>query len=262
MFVWDYFHFFIIISIFPLLLRYELLQTNTMTTSNVLSGSGSIRKKEFVRNARIKSMKDYMILESADPFPEVHMRHKSHFVKFYYIPIVADNLDQDIKIAAQSAENRLGEELASALGDITIGDTTYHTIRLRNVPSQSLPSIVKAYEYEGLTPVAPGNNIRDYAFIQIDKFFHLEEIEEGIFVDLDDPQIGYVEIPERLEWDQLETITGKVKDEITHTNFDRALGTISKHGENTEVIRIYSPDMEEPVLKEISYAFRKHISEK
>jgi hypothetical protein len=71
-----------------------------------------------------------------------------------------------------------------------------------------------------------------------------------------------VEIPERLEWDQLETITGKVKDEITHTNFDRALGTISKHGENTEVIRIYSPDMEEPVLKEISYAFRKHISEK
>jgi len=230
-----------------------------MTTSNVLSGSGSIRKWELVRNAKIKSLKNYMILESVDPFPEAHQRHKSNFVKFYYIPIIADNLDQDTKIAAKSAESRIGEELASALGDITIGDTTYHTIRLRNVTPQLLPSIIKAYEYEGITMVSAGENIRDQAQIHIDKFFHVEEIQEGIYIDLDDPQIGYIETPRALKWDDLERITDKVKSEAEHTNFDRALGTISKHGENIEVIRIYAPEMNEAILIELGYFFKKYL---
>lgn len=232
-----------------------------MTTSNVLSGSGSINKKEFVRSIKVKPLKDYVILESADPFPEAHLRHKSHFVKFYYIPIKAENLNQDIKIAAQSAESRMGEELASALGDITIGDTTYHSIRLRNIDPHMLPQIIKYYEYEGIKVVSPGTNIRDYAFIHIDKFFHLEEIESGIFTDLDDPQIGYLEIPRKLEWQELEQITSKVKGDTIHNNFDRALGTISKHGETTEVIRIYSPEMDEEVLKEIGKTYRKYLPE-
>jgi len=230
-----------------------------MTTSKVLSGSGSIHKREFVRNVKIKSLRNYMILESVDPFPEAQMRHKSQFVKFYYIPIIADYLDQDIKIAAKSAEDRMGEDLSSALGDLTIGDTTYHSIRLRNVPPQNLPSIIKAYEYEGITMVSAGNSIRDFALIQIEKFFHVEEIEPGIYVDLDDPQIGYIQTPRKLEWEELEHITEKVKDEAEHCNFDRALGTISKHGESIEVIRIYSPDMNEAVLIELSHFFKKFL---
>ncbi|MBS3805882.1 MAG: hypothetical protein KGY60_00115 [Bacteroidales bacterium] len=230
-----------------------------MTTSNVLSGSGSIRKREFVRNVKIKSLKNYMILESVDPFPEAHLRHKSHFVKFYYIPIIAQNLNQDIKIAATSAESRIGNELASALGDITIGDTTYHSIRLRNISPQDLPSIIKAYEYEGITMAPSGETIKDYAQITLDKFFHLEEIQRGLYIDLDDAQIGYVETPRRLDWEELEEITEKVKSEAEHTNFDRALGTISKHGENIEVIRIYAPNMNEAILIEIGYFYKKYI---
>jgi len=230
-----------------------------MTTSNVLSGSGSIFKRELVRNAKIKSLKNYMILESVDPFPEARQRHKSNFVKFYYIPIIANKLDQDTKISAKSAESRMGEELASALGDITIGDTTYHAIRLRNVSSSALPSIIKAYEYEGITMASSGENIKDYAHIQIDKFFHLEEIQQGLYIDLDDAQIGYVETSRKLQWEELEEITNKVKDEAEHANFDRALGTISKHGKKIEVIRIYAPNMNEAILIEIGYFFRKYL---
>lgn len=200
-----------------------------------------------------------MILESVDPFPEAHLRHKSHFVKFYYIPIIAQNLNQDIKIAATSAESRIGNELASALGDITIGDTTYHSIRLRNISPQDLPSIIKAYEYEGITMAPSGETIKDYAQITLDKFFHLEEIQRGLYIDLDDAQIGYVETPRRLDWEELEEITEKVKSEAEHTNFDRALGTISKHGENIEVIRIYAPNMNEAILIEIGYFYKKYI---
>ena len=233
-----------------------------MTISKVLSGSGSIIKKELVRNSKIKGLKDRMILESTDPFPEAHIRHKSSFVKFYYLPIQAESLDQDIKIAPHSAEGQIGEDLASALGDITIGEHTYHAIRLRNVSAHLLPLVIKAYESAGIKLLTDRDSIRDFALIRIEKFFHLEEIEEGIFTDLDDPQIGYVEITRKLDWEELESVTRKVKENITHHNFDRALGTISKHGEQTGVIRIYAPDMNEEVLKEISVAFRKYLPEK
>jgi len=232
-----------------------------MATSNVLSGSGSITKREYVRNAKIKSLKKYMVLESADPFPEAHLRHKSHFVKFYYLPIQSNRLDQDIKIAAHSAEGQIGGDLASALGDIIIGDQTYHAIRLRNVETSQLPVLVKAYEYAGIKMMPSARSIHDHALIRIDKFFHLEEIEEGIFVDLDDQQIGYLEISGELSWEELERLTQKVKQETQHPNFDRALGHFSKHGVDINVIRIYAPDMDEEVIKEIGNTFRKHLSQ-
>ena len=118
--------------------------------SNVLSASGNIIKKEYVCNTRIKSLKNYLILESTDPFPEAQFRHKSEFVKFYYVAIKTEKLDQDIKIAAQSAEGQMEVEVASALGEIQVKNKTYYAIRLRNITSQMLPRLIKAYEYEGI----------------------------------------------------------------------------------------------------------------
>src|SRR6056297_1590868 len=118
--------------------------------SNVLSASGTIEKKECVRNVKDKSLKDYLILESIDPFPDVHIKNKSSFVKFYYVVIDTNELDQDIKIAARSAEGQMEEEIASAQGEIKLGDKTYYAIRLRNISSQMLSRLIKAYEYEGI----------------------------------------------------------------------------------------------------------------
>jgi len=229
--------------------------------SNVLSAAGSITKKEYVCNTRIRSLKNYLVLESVDPFPEAHIRHKSRFVKFYYVAIISDKLDQDIKIAAKSAEGQMEEEVASALGEIRIGDKTYYSIRLRNISSHMLPRLIKAYEYEGITMHPHEGNIHEYSWIHVRKFFHLEEIEEGIYTDLDDPYIGYLQLPRKIEWEELEAITEKVKIDTHYPNFDRALGTIFKKGEPTEVIRIFSSDMTEEVLKDISTSYRKHFSD-
>ena len=232
-----------------------------MSTSSVLSAYGLIEKKEHVHNIKIKSLKNYLILESVDPFPEAHIRHKSSFVKFYYLAIMPDKLDQDIKIAAQSAEGQISGGIASALGEIKIGDKSYYAIRLRNVAENILPRLVKAYEYEGIHMYPYEGNVHEDAWIQVRKFFHLEEIEEGIFTDLDDPFIGYLQMPRKLEWDKLERLTQKAKKDASYSNFDKALGTIYKSGEPIEVIRIFAPDMTEDILKEISKAFRKHGSD-
>ncbi|MGM0530978.1 MAG: hypothetical protein ACQER7_06465 [Bacteroidota bacterium] len=229
--------------------------------SNVLSAYGLIEKKEHVHSLKMKSLKNYLILESIDPFPGAHIRHKSSFVKFYYLAIKPDKLDQDIKIAAQSAEGQISGEVSSALGEIKIDDKSYYVIRLRNISENTLPLLVKAYEYEGINMYPFKENVHGDVWIEVKKFFHLEEIEEDIFTDLDDPFIGYLKIPRKLDWEELETLTQKVKQEIPYSNFDKALGTIYKGGEPVEVIRIFSPDMTEDVLKKISESFRKYFSD-
>ena len=231
-----------------------------MTESHVLSASGTITKKEYVRNVKNKSLKQYLVLESTDPFPDATFKQKSSFVKFYYVAVKADRLDQDIKIAAQAAEGQMKEEIASALGEIRIDEKTFYTIRLRNISAQILPLLIKAYEYEGIKMHPFRESIQDYAWIHVRKFFHLEEIQDGIYTDLDDPFIGYVEVPRKLKWGELEEITRKAKTDTRYPNFDRALGSISKRGEPKEIIRIYSPDMSDDVIEDISQAFRKHFN--
>lgn len=232
-----------------------------MATSNVMSAYGLIEKKEHVHTLKMKSLKKYLVLESVDPFPGAHIRHKSHFVKFYYLAIKPDRLDQDIKIAAQSAEGQISEEVSSALGEITIDNKSYYVMRLRNISENVFPRLIKAYEYEGINMYPFEKSLHGDAWMKVRKFFHLEEIEEGIFTDLDDPYIGYLQLPRKLDWDELEKLTQNVKKETSHSNFDKALGTIYKGGEPVEVIRIFSPNMTEDVLKQISESFRKHFSD-
>ncbi|MCF8335179.1 MAG: hypothetical protein K9H65_01125 [Bacteroidales bacterium] len=231
-----------------------------MAMSNVLSAYGTIEKREYVRDIKIKSLKKYFILESVDPFPEAHIRHKSSFVKFYFVPMMPERMDQDINISAQSAEGQILGEVASALGEIKIRDKSYDVLRLRNVSENALPRLIKAYEYEGINIYPFEEHVHEYAWIHVKKFFHLEEIEEGIFTDLDDPYIGYLKVPGKLEWEELETLTQSVKKDVHYPNFDKALGTIYKGGEPVEVVRIFSPDMTEDVLKEISESFGKYFS--
>jgi L-asparaginase/Glu-tRNA(Gln) amidotransferase subunit D len=64
-----------------------------------------------------------------------------------------------------------------------------------------------------------------------------------------------------LEWQELEKLTQAVKKETRFPNFDVAMGSILKRDESREIIRIYSPEMNEEVLVEISEIIRKQYAD-
>jgi hypothetical protein len=232
-----------------------------MSQNNVLSASGSITKKEIVRTVKVKSKTGQLILESSDPFPEVHtkLKKKHKLPRYFYIAINPRNLDQDILIAARDAEREMLEELNSAIGDIQVNEETFHVIRLKNISTKILGSVLKAYESHGVEICNFEKNINDPAIITTKKFFYLEEVEQGFYLDLDEQEKGYLEIPRLFKWEEFEKITQKVKEDSSLPEFDGAIGVITKHGVNQNIIRIYTPHLDQEKLIQIGKGYIKHL---
>ncbi|MFP4018042.1 MAG: hypothetical protein ACLFUH_02235 [Bacteroidales bacterium] len=232
-----------------------------MNKNNVLSASGTITKKEIVCSVKVKSSVESLVLESIDPFPDVDTKHKKRYKvpKYYYIGITPHHLDQDILISARNAERQVDTELHSAIGEINIDGETYRIIRLKNISGKTLEEVLTAYKQYGLELKTFEKNIHSPAIICTKKFFYLEEIDQGFFLDLDEEEKGYVEVPNKLNWEKFEKITGKVKPECKNPAFDGAIGNISKHGVSQDVIRIYHPELDKEKLLEIGKTYIKNL---
>ena len=72
----------------------------------------------------------------------------------------------------------------------------------------------------------------------VTKHFGLEQIEEGVFKDINDPLMHYLEIPVALSWKVFEAITNKIKNNLENNNFDAALGVLYIR-DIMDMIRIY-----------------------
>jgi hypothetical protein len=232
-----------------------------MSKNNVLSASGSVTKKELVRSIKIKSGQDYIILESADPFPQVDykLKKKVKLPKYFYIGIIQKHLDQDILLSARNAERDMHEDLNSAVGTIVINEDKYNVIRLKNIPTRILANALDVFQEHGIKIVSFNKNINDTAIIHTRKFFYLEEIEQGFYMDLDELEKGYVEVPRRFKWAEFEEISENVRSDCRYTDFDGAIGEINKHGLNQNMIRIYSPQLDTDKLLEIGKGYIKHL---
>lgn len=232
-----------------------------MNKNNVLSASGTITKKEIVCSVKVKSSVESLVLESIDPFPDVDNKYKKKYnlPKYYYVGITSHHLDQDILISAKNAERQFETELHSAIGEINVDGETYRVIRLKNISSKTLEEVLTAYKQYSLELKTFEKNIHSPAIICTRKFFYLEEIEQGFFLDLDEEEKGYLEIPSKLSWEEFENITEKVKTNCHNPAFDGAIGNISKHGVNQDVIRIYHPELDKEKLLDIGKTYIKNL---
>jgi len=230
-----------------------------MGNSSVLSTSGYIYKQELVRSVKIRSVTDHLILESSDPFPDVHHKHKPLLPHYFYIAIDPCYLDSDIVQLANVTEHSLHEELDAAVGDIELEDQKFNVLRLKKIPPKQLSKVIDAYREQGIRLHSFGRNINEAAVIHIRKFFYLEKIEKGFYLDLDEPEKGYVEIPRKFKWQEFQHIVKKVKNDCPHKNFDAAFGTISKYGVTQDIVRIYCPVLDKGTLLTIGKSFLKHL---
>lgn len=229
-------------------------------SSHVLSASGSITKKELLRSYKNKALADYLVLESIDPFPQVEHKPKSNLPRYYYVAVDSSYLDHDVIHTARHVEQELHEELNAAVGEIFMDSSHFLVIRLKNIPSKLLVQVVNGYKESGMKLSGFEKHVNDPAIIHIRKFFYLEEVLDGFYFDLDEGEIGYFEIPTTLEWKDFYQLTDEVKKENPGVSFDGATGNFTKHGVATNIIRIYSPVLDQDTLLKLGKSYLKHLS--
>jgi hypothetical protein len=148
--------------------------------------------------------------------------------------------------------------------EIIINNTRHTGIRIRNLDAfTKIPGIQEAFIKEEFE-LKHHKNIHAPAFIHISKTFLLEEEEEGIYKDLEEEDMYYIEIHTPIKWNEFDGMTQHVKNNISNRSFDAAQALIyRKHG-IVDLIRIYDKKIDKERGKNIRTHYleeiRKHLA--
>ena len=117
-------------------------------------------------------------------------------------------------------------------------------IRIKDLDNYALiPELISYYKEEGIN-FLKGKKIESYSgSMKIKKYFLLDEVQDGVYMDRETREMGYFEIPTILDWDTFEKITIDIKHNIEDNNFDAALGTLYRKSGLKDIIRIYDTNV-------------------
>jgi hypothetical protein len=236
-----------------------------MTDKNFIVKFGSLLKEENLEVIDSKILAGTIVLEATNPFPGYYEYYEGiqKDVKPHYIYLVMnDKCDlEKFTRATQKIMCNFGENFHAAMGSITIFNDTYHVIRIRRLCKyDQIQELQSCYREEGIvlkTNASIPHNSK--AIIKLDKFFAMEEIDKGYFLDHSEDNHGYFTIPQKLSWKQFEDITQQVKYNMEMSHFDASLGFIYENFKATDMIRIYAENLNLDLLKKIKAKFIERI---
>jgi hypothetical protein len=134
--------------------------------------------------------------------------------------------------------------------ELFIFNKKYPAIRIKELKSFELvPELQNWYQDEGVFFIK-NKTFNSNALIRVMKHFKLDEIEEGIYKDLGDPLMSYLQVPDRLTWKLFEKMTYYIKNNVENNNYDAAQGVVYLK-DVMDVIRIYMKDFNLDLLKQL-----------
>jgi len=148
-------------------------------------------------------------------------------------------------------------------------DATYANLNLFNIPHYAirikglkdfgeLETIQKAYQDEGFVFMRNKRmNKPRPTFFKVKRFFDIKEIEEGIYVGNDG--MSYIVIDKKIEWELFRKMTLYVKSNIANNNYDIVNGAFYMNKTLVDVIRIFKPDCNVELMREIKEKYQKQI---
>ncbi len=237
----------------------------TTNINEIIETIGTIKKKESL----VTVESDDLVLESLHPFPGYHgttIPDQTNPKSIFFV-LRSSYPDEDIIRAILKIKGKIQSKFDAAPGTISILNKVEPCIRIKDLENYTfIPELLKHFKSEGFL-FLKGKKIDAYeGLIRITKYFLLDEINDGIYMDKETAEMGYFEIPTQLDWDSFEKITLDIKRNIEDNNFDAALGTIYRKTGLKDVIRIFDTNVclgECLFLREKYYSsINKHLKNK
>ena len=220
---------------------------------------GSIAKVEKLEPLTNNVLENTFVLEEIEPFHGYHGANLPTGYNPMAVYLVLTKKVSTVKIMriTQKIHKYYKPVFDGTAAEININNDVFYCIRLRNLKNYTIISeLQKNYIPEGLKFMKK-RKIQGAGIIEIKKHFELEKIEDGIYKDLEDPLMYYLQIPVHLTWSVFLEITTSIKHNLDDLSFDGALGAIYMK-EVTEVVRIFAKDLSIPDLQMIR---QKYVEE-
>ena len=231
-----------------------------MNSSKIIETLGAVAKEETLVPLVVHIMPNSFVLETIEPFPGYHgsnLPTDSKPVSVFLITKVKYSTEKILRIA-HNVKKYFGHHFDAVPGTICIQNNIFPCIRIRDLDNYELiGDLQKCFFSEGVL-FAKKRNIKSDAIIKLKKHFTIQEIEEGIFKDLDDHSMFYLRINQQLTWQMFMQITQRIRNNVELSNFDAGLAAIYTK-DILDVVRIFSNDISVEQLKLLKEKFNQEI---
>ena len=193
-----------------------------MKPQNLFETVGTISKNELLASFDFETDKA-MVLETVQPYPGYNGTNvpDSLGVNSLFFVTNYKYSGEAIIRASMEVKKKFEPTFDAVPGTITVFNTPEPCFRVKHLTSiEDVEPLVKLYREAGIGFLKSKKIPSFDGLIKIRKYFTLDIVDDGIFLDLDVPNIAYFQIPDLLSWTQFAKITRSIRPNVYCNNFD------------------------------------------
>jgi hypothetical protein len=213
-----------------------------METRTIIQTIGGIAKLESLFTLTSHLMTNTFVFDMEEPYPGYHgmnLPTDPKPISIFWVTREKSSTERILRIS-HNVRRVFEHDFDAVPGMICIHNEDLNCIRIRGLDSyEYLEELQNFFFSEGIHFMKK-RTMKGKGVIQLKKLFNIEQIEDGIYKDLDDPSMFYVTLTRQVNWQTFVQITQRVRYNIEKelANFDAALGAIYTK-KILDVARIY-----------------------
>ncbi len=225
---------------------------------------GYIKKEANLSTVENNTIPNTLVLESLHPYPDYHGKNlpDKSTPRSLFLIVNKDYSFEEIARIIKKIKGEFDFDFNASQGNIYFKTTSYSCIRIKYLKSFTfLPELQRMFQNEGIR-FAKQKSINSTGVIVIKKHFYIDEIEEGIYRDIDESSKFYIDLPAALPWDEFKEQVHNIKNNLENSDFDAAQGVFYRKSGIVEVVRLYTCEGEFEKVQRIRKMFIDQINKK
>ena len=232
-------------------------------SEKIITTLGVLTKKEKLSSLESQYCNRFFVLKTEHPYPGYYDQtvpdERALIPKSLFLVLKDEIEDEKIFRIADNVYQQKGITLAPAV--VQISNKLKSAIRIKNFKKFDDIRTIVDFLLENNFRFEKYNKTDEYeSLIKIKKFFRLKEVAEGEWFDTRDNGTAYFSLPGKLEWDEFETLTYKIKNNIDNNLFDAAIAYFFHDFKVIDVVRIFEPKRQLEKIEKIKNYYLKELS--
>lgn len=231
-------------------------------SERIIESLGTIIKKEHLALVESETNSNSLILENSKPYPGYHGSTVPDSLEPDSLFAITKLLYNDERIirAIQAVKRMTDKTFDAAPGIVTIQNEINHFVRVKYLQYKQAGEVISEFvnagiEFRRKRKVSPFETI-----IRVKKFFKIKEGMDGVYYDMENKNMFYLQIPVFLRWVTFEKITMNIKYNMEDKNFDAAQTSVYTEEGLMDFVRIYDKDSCQGKLIHIREKYLEAIS--
>jgi hypothetical protein len=231
----------------------------------IIETIGTISKKETLASVEDSFCKGSLVLEILYPFPGYYHTTvpdtETLSPSSIFLITKKNYNDEKIIRAFYEIKKEFKSEFNATPGKLTLFNMQTSCIRIKHLEGyDKLGKLIELFNKHGIQ-MAKYRRVSPYeGVIKINKFFSLSNPEKGLYLDIAEPEMCYIEIPAHLKWVTFEKMTHEIKANIDANKFDAALGSFYRQDCLLDVVRIYDKNVDNHKISTIKDKYLEAIN--